>query len=561
MSGQMLLLNLLGGVALLIWATRMVRTGVLRAFGERLRGLIARATRNRVAACAAGVATAATLQSSTAAALLLTSFAERGLIALAPALAVLLGADIGSTLVVQAMSFDPRPVIPALLLAGTLAFMISENAIVKQLGRVAIGLGLMILALGLIVTASQPLRDNWLLIEVLAHLGGEPLLALAIAAILTWLVHSSVAAVLLFISLALAGVLDATLAFTLVLGANIGSGFIPLGVNLRAPSAVRRMLIGNLMFRTLGALAALPLVGHAAALLALVDPDVARQTANAHTLFNLLLAVAFLPLTGPAARLLQQVLPDPLPAPGTQPIGHLDEEALDRPNVALSAATREVMRLADTVEVMLREAILPFEQAHAARREAIKRLDAEVDRGQEEVKLYLTRLTRRPLTEEQSRQAFDLILFTTNLEHVGDIIDKTLLELAAKKHRLRVSFSEEGWSEIKRLHQLAVEQLRLAVAVFVTRDSEMARQLVEAKERVRMIEREATENHLRRLREGTLASIETSSMHLDILRDLKRVVAHLTAVAHPILESKGELRPSRLREAEIGSAGTEPRPA
>jgi phosphate:Na+ symporter len=561
MSGQMLLLNLLGGVALLIWATRMVRTGVLRAFGERLRGVIARMTRNRLAACAAGVAIAASLQSSTAAALLLTSFAERGLITLTPALAVLLGADIGSTLVVQAMSFDPRPLIPALLLAGTLAFMISENPIVKQLGRVAIGLGLMILALGLIITASEPLRDNWLLVEVLAHLGGEPLLALAIAAMLTWLVHSSVAAVLLFISLALAGVLDATLALTLVLGANVGSGFIPLGVNLRAAPAVRRMLAGNLMFRTLGALAALPFVGHAAALLALIDTDVARQAANAHTLFNLALAAVFLPLTGLAARLLNRVLPDPPSAPGALPIGHLDEAALDRPNVALSAATREVMRLADTVEVMLREAILPFEQVHAARREAIKRLDAEVDRAQEAIKLYLTKLTRRPLTEEQSRQAFDLILFTTNLEHVGDIIDKTLLELAAKKHRLRVSFSDEGWGEIKRLHQLAVEQFRLAVAVFVTRDPEMARQLVEAKERMRVMEREATQNHLRRLREGALASIETSSMHLDILRDLKRVVAHLTAVAHPILERKGELRPSRLRETTIESAGTEPRPA
>lgn len=561
MSGEMLLLNLFGGVALLIWATRMVRTGILRAFGERLRGLIARATRNRVAACGAGVAAAAALQSSTAAVLLLASFTERGLIGLAPALAVLLGADIGSTLVVQAMSFDPRPLVPALLLLGTLAFMVSENAIVKQLGRVGIGLGLIVLALGLIATASEPLRENWLLIEVLAHLGGEPLLALAIAALLTWLMHSSVAAMLLFISLALAGVLEPSLALALVLGANVGACLIPLGVNLRAAPSVRRMLIGNLVFRTVGALAALPFVGQASALLALIDADVARQAANAHTLFNLVLAAVFLPLTDPAARLLRRVLADPIPPPGVEPIGHLDEEALDRPSVALSAATREVMRLADAVEVMLREAILPFQQAHAARREAIKRLDSEVDRLQEAIKLYLTRLTRRPLTDEQSRAAFDLILFTTNLEHVGDIIDKTLLELAAKKHRLRVSFSEEGWSEIQRLHTLTVEQLRLAVAVFVTRDPEMARQLVLAKEQMRTIEREATESHLRRLREGTLASLETSSLHLDILRDLKRVVAHLTAVAHPILESKGELRPSRLRSSATATAETGAHPA
>jgi phosphate:Na+ symporter len=313
------------------------------------------------------------------------------------------------------------------------------------------------------------------------------------------------------------------------------------------------VLIGNLAFRLIGAMAALAVVDEAASLLARIG-DPARQLAIFHTGFNIVLALVFLPLTGRAADLLVRfVTQDKAPAADRRP-EHLDDALLDRPAMALSGATREVMRLADTVELMLSEAIHPFEDRDDARREELRKLDSAVDRLQEEIKLYLTKLTRAPLSPEDSRRAFDLILFITNLEHVGDIIDKNLLLLAAKKQRLNLSFSPEGWGELRALHGLAVEQMRLAVTVFVTRDPDLARQLVEAKDQVRIIEKEATENHLRRLRDGAVASIETSSVHLDMLRDLKRIISHLTTVAHPILEETGELRGSRLRGRVVPAA-------
>jgi phosphate:Na+ symporter len=548
MTGQSLFLTLLGGVALLLWATRLVRTGVERAFGERLRGLLAGASRNPVTACAAGMGAATALQSSSAAALLVAGFADRGLIALAPALAMMLGADIGSTLVVQALAFDLKALAPGLLVIGVGLFTWAKPAFWRNLGRAVIGLALMILALGMIVAASEPLRSDWLMTLILQRLEGQPLLGLAAAALITWAAHSSVAVVLLVMALAGAGAVGPVLALTLVLGANIGSGLIAVGMTLSAGAAARRVVIGNLAFRVLGALAlllALPLLAGSLGWLG----EGARLVANAHTAFNLALALIFLPLVGVSARLLERLVTEPKAAPGAQRLQHLDEDALATPAVALAGASREVLRTADTVEVMLREVILAFESEGAERVAAIRKLDDTVDRAQEQVKLYLTRLTRGPLSEEDSRRAFDLILFTTNLEHVGDIIDKNLLELAAKKQRLKANFSDEGWRELKDLHARAVEQARLAVTVFVTRDTEMARQLVTAKDKVRAVERAATESHLRRLREGAVASLETSSLHLDILRDLKRIVAHLTDVAYPILEARGELKQSRLAPA------------
>lgn len=549
MTGHTLLLNLFGGVALLVWATQMVRKGVLEVFGAKLRHAIGRATAGRIWACFSGLGVSTALQSSSATGLLVVAFAERGLIALAPALAIMLGADIGSTIVVQALSLRTALLVPILLVVGVAITMMAKASRWQQIGRIVVGLALMILSLSLIVGASQPLREQGIFTMVMGRLEGDPVLALAIGALFTWFAHSSVAVVLFVMSLAGAGVLSVPLALALVLGANVGSGLIPLGLALRSPAAAKQVLFGNLFFRLSGAIVGLVALNYGSDLIPWFGADAGRQIANAHTGFNLVLALIFLPILNPIARLLERLVQD-ASDPKEKRVNHLDETALDRPAVALANATREVMRLADTVELMLQEAIVTFREGDESRRIGISRLDNDVDRLQEAVKLYLARLTRQPLEEEDMRRCFDLILFTTNLEHVGDIIDRGLLALAAKKQRNGLSFSEAGWSEITALHQNVIEQMRLAVTVFVTRDLALARELVAEKDQIRLAERAATESHFQRLREGTIASIETSALHLDILRDLKRIAAHLTSVAYPILEANGALRTSRLVNGE-----------
>ena len=549
MSAHAVLLDLLGSVALLIWATRMVKTGILRAYEDRLRVVLRRAAGRPVTGLFAGIGVATALQSSTAASLLLVSFAERGLIALAPALAVMLGADIGSTLVVQALSVDLSAVIPVLMIAGVLLFMNGRKARTRQLGRVAIGLGLMILSLKLIVAASGPMRQSESLSLVLDAVASDPIITLLLAAGLTWLVHSSVAVVLLIMSLASSGVVEPDVALVLVLGANVGAGLIPLGLTAGAGAAAKRILYGNLAFRATGALAAIALLPLVTPWLVELGFDPARLVANGHTGFNLLLALVFLPLVGIAAKLLIQAVPEPetVDAPG-RPV-HLDPELLDRPRLAIGAASREVMRLADLVEVMLRDAILAFEAEPKLSAQQIAAQDNAVDDLQESIKLYLTALTRKPLEDEESRRCFDLIVFTTNLEHIGDIIDKSLMLLAEKKARERFAFSDDGWAEIVALHRMVLEQLRLAVTVFVTKDVTMARDLVARKDEIRGLEKEAFKSHLDRLRLGTAASIESSAVHLDVIRDLKQINGYVASVAYPILEEKGVLRGSRLRSA------------
>ena len=542
------IINLLGGIALLLWATRQVKTGVQRAFGHQLGVLLKQATQNRIMACLLGIGVATALQSSTATGLLLITFVSRGLIDLTPALAVMLGADLGSALVVQFLSFDLKAFFPLLILLGVCAFMISSNALIKQIGRIIIGLALMISSLAMITGASSEMRDSSSLTFIMSLLIDEPVITVFITAMLTWLLHSSVAMVLFISAITSSGMINFSFGLTLLMGANIGAGLIPLALGWTEPQMARRMLIGNLFFRCFGAFIALLALPFITAHLLPLEWSPLHIISLSHLAFNSFLIVLFIPLVHFISKLLKNLIPDDPnhESKSSDPL-HLDENLLDQPGLALGAASREVMRLAERVEIMLSESIYTFLDHDDQRQQSIKSLDDDVDSLQESIKLYLTRLTRHSLNETEARRAIDLILFTTNLEHVGDIIDKSLLALSAKKRRNAVQFSEAGWKELTQFHARVLKQMKLAMTVFMTQDLTMARELVAEKDNLRIAEKEATKLHLDRLREGSPASIETSALHLDILRDLKRINAHIVSIAHPILEASGEIRQSRLR--------------
>ena len=559
MSANLVLLNILGGVALLLWGTRMVRTGLVRAFGADLRRIIGASIRNRVLALLAGMGVTAVLQSGTATALMVASFAGRGLMATAPALAVMLGADIGSTLVAQAMSLDIHWASSLLLVVGVGVFLGMKETVWRDLGRVAIGLGLMLLALRLIGEASEPLRHSPVLHDLLTALSGAAFVTMLVAALLTWLLHSSLAAVLLIMSLAGAGAVPLEGAVVLVLGANLGGTLPAITATFGAGPEAQRVTLGNAAFKIIGCLAALAAIEPLGQYVALLGDDPARQVVNLHTALNLAIALAFLGLTGPAGRLLERLLParQDVDDPGRP--RHLDELSIDTPRVALAGAARETLRLGDIVENMLAQTLTVFRTDDRRLAAEIGRMDDQIDRLYEAIKLYVTAVSRAELDEAEVRRATQIITFAVNLEHIGDVIDKNLMDLAAKKIKTKQRFSDEGLKDIAEIHARVVRNLKLALGVFMSDDVEIARELIDEKVRVRDLEHAAAEKHLARLREGRVESIDSSALHLDILRDLKRIHSHICAVAYPVLDAAGELRPSRRMEP-AGEPTPAPRP-
>ena len=555
--GSMVLLDLVGGVALLLWGLHMVHSGIVRAFGSGLRRFLSIGLRNRFLAFLAGMVVTALLQSSTATGLMTASFVTGGTVDLVPALAIMLGANVGTSLIVQVLSFNVSAIAPVLFLVGVVAFKRGGQTRARDLGRVSIGIGLMVLSLHILLDTLAPAENAPDVRTLLSAATTEPLMCLLMAAALTWAAHSSVTVVLLVMSLAYSHFITPAAALALILGANLGSAINPLVEGSRSDNpASRRLPLGNLLNRVLGCALVLPFLQPIANALSAFQPNPSRMAADFHTIFNLALAAIFiLPLDGVAA-LLKRFLPEQVkPNDPSTPL-YLDEAALATPSVALACAARETLHIGDIVETMLRRTMSALMTNDRKLVAEICRMDDAVDRLDEAVKLYLTKLTRESLPERDGRRAMEIISFSINLEHVGDIIDKNLMEAASKKIKRNIIFSKAGAAELAAFHQAVCDNLKLAFSVFMSGDITGARQLISAKAALRATEFVAAENHLARLREGRPESFESSSLHLDILRDLKRIHSHICSVAYPVLERAGELQPSRLRDLDHESGPT-----
>jgi len=542
------LLNLLASVALLVWGTHIVRTGMLRVFGADLRRILSKSTSNRFSAFLAGLGVTGIVQSSSATALIASSFVSQNLIGLAAALAIMLGADVGTALLAQLFSLDLSWLSPLLIFFGVVFFLSRRESKIGQLGRVAIGLGLMLLALQMVMAATKPITEAQGMRVIFSTLSGDPMLDMLIGAAFAVVSFSSLAVVLLTATLAASQVVAVPVALCLVLGANLGSGLLALIVNARTAGGGRRVAFGNLLFKVAGCVVFATALPWLLELLARFEPDTRRQVLHFHVAFNVFIAAVFLGLNDVVARFVERWVPvskDPVFL--CQP-RFLDAAAISTPALALANAARETLRIGDTVEQMLNGVHEVITSNSAARVAEMIKLDDDVDRLYTAVKLYLTQITRESLDEKDSRRWAEIMSLTINLEHVGDLLERILQDLRDKKIAQRLSFSEAGMREITELHVLLVANLRLGMSVFLNGDLASAQQLLAEKERFRDLERAYHDSHLDRLSGQTVQSIETSSLHLDIISDMRRINSFFCSTAYPVLERAGKLRKSRLME-------------
>jgi phosphate:Na+ symporter len=548
MQSTIVIVNLFGAVALLLFGLSQVKDGVTRAFGSKLRAVLATGTRNGLRSFVSGFFATIALQSSTATALTIASFAERDMVKPRMAQLVLLGANVGTAVTAWIFATGIEWLSPMLILTGVVLKRGDSNAS-KGGGAALIGIGLMLLSLHLLGLATEPMRSSAALGAFIAMLDSAWPVALIISATLAFVSSSSLAMVVLILSLASAGILSTELIIVLILGANLGGAIPPVVATLNAPASAKRITLANLIVRGIGCLIMLPLASYGADLLKLMPFSEGMLPVDAHLMFNIGLALVAWPFSRPLAALMQYLIKDDEKADDGPRF--LDEDALDTPVVALSNAAREVLSIGDTIERMLIRAENAFKKNSRDPLAEIPLLESRVDRLQQEVKLYLSKLGRRGLNEEDGRRSTMIIDYAINLEHIGDIVEKGIAEQIRKKIAFGYRFSEEGYNELQTLFDMTIENLRAAQSILMTSDCALAKRLMEIKVDIRRLEKQSSDRHLGRLRDGLTESMQTSSLHLDMLRDLKRINAHIVSVAHPILRESGLLDESRLRSAEV----------
>ncbi len=543
------LISLAGATMLLLFAVRMVRTGIERSFGASFRRVLTQ-QQGPLRAALSGLVLAVVLQSSAAVALLAAGFAGTGALGFATGLAIVLGGDLGSALIIQLLSFRLDWLVPLLLSVGGWMFINAGQRRVRQYGRILMGIAFILIALQFLREAMEPIRDSSFLPAIAGYLAEDFVTAFLVGATLAFVMHSSVATVLMCVTLVAIGALPPEAGISLVLGANLGSALIPLWLTRHMTAQARRIPWANFLLRGSWALVVLLLVN----LLALHDVlramGPAQALINAHVAFNLSLLLA-LPFVGRIGALCDRFLPAASATPpetGAQARSALDHAVLDRPAQALASLRREVLRMAGQVECMAAPVMDLYASGDLERIDALRMMDTEVNATLGGIRNYVAALADAPLNKEQRRSARELAEYAISLESAGDIIAKRLLPLARTKARKGLRFSDDGWRELRDLHENVMANIRLASNVLLSDDLESARLLIAGKSEVARQERKSRKRHLKRLGRGGAVSFETSDLHLETLRALRDLNAHFAEVAYPILYRNGQLLETRLIE-------------
>ncbi|KKB07544.1 Na/Pi cotransporter family protein [Devosia chinhatensis] len=546
MSIYLVLINIAGAVTLLLWATRMVRTGMERSQKAVLHRLLSQGKRGQLKSAFLGGVVAILLQSSTAVALIAAGFAASGKLTLSAGLATMLGADLGSAIVVQVLSVNPAWLMPVLMILGGILFFRGRTRDIRQAGRIVIGIALILMSLRLIGEATIPLREAEVLPEIVAYLAGDPFTAFLLAAAFTWVIHSSVAFILLVATFAAQGMVPFELGASLVLGANMGSSIIAFMLTRSGSAAARRITLGNFVFRAVLAMTGLGLLWLSHIPGTWLGPDAARQIINFHFAFNLVLLLVALPLTEPMARLTARLVRSaPQPDQGLVSPMRLDDKLIERPVLALASAKRELLRMAEIVERMIEPVMDLYENADPEKIRQIKLLERAVNAAQSDIKLYLSRIRYPDPDSPEALRGQELAQLAINLEYVGDAVVKTLVKLAESRAEQKVKFSPAGWRELNDLHHRVIDNLHLALNVLMSEDRAAAKMLLEEKASLGMAGRASAAEHLARLREGAQQSIATSDLHLETIRALKTINSLLASVAYPVLRQTEAAQPQQ----------------
>jgi len=529
------LLNLLSAVALLVWGTHIVRTGIMRVYGADLRRVLSRSVAKKPMAFLAGIGVTALVQSSNATTMLVTSFVAQELVGLTPALVIILGADVGTALMARILTFDLSWLSPLFIFFGVVFFLGRKQTRAGQLGRASIGLGLILLALQLIVAAATPITQAAGVKVLFSSLTGDVMLDSLIGALFAIISYSSLAAVLLTATLTATGVISFKVALCLVIGANLGSGLLAMLNNSASNAAGKRVALGSLLFKFIGSLLVLPFIDPLAALLEKLPVNDEELVIFFHVFYNLIRCIIMVPFAEPMAGLCKRLIGDDTETDLRLKPRHLDPGSLDTPALALANAARETLRMGDVLEQML----TTFSKVvHGELREdrEIRKLDDDVDVLYTAIKLYLAQMPKEDLPEEDSRRWAETIEMALNLEMAGDILERMSGDVADKSLAARRAFSQEGMKELDAQLELLTNNLRLSLSVFLSRDITSARRLRRSKHRFRITNRRYSHSHVDRLHQHNVQSIETSSLHLGLLGDMKRLNSLFCAVAYSVLE-------------------------
>lgn len=543
------LVQLFGATMLLMFAVRMVRTGIERAFGASFERQVTK-HKHPLGLASAGTVLAIILQSSAAVTLLVAGFAGSGTLGFVPAMAAVLGGDLGSALLIQILSLKLDWLPPALLAVGGVLFLKTDQKLLRQVGRILIGVALILIALRFLRETIDPIQDSAFLPAIAGYLERDFLTAFIVGAALAFVMHSSVAAILMVVAIVGLGALPFTVGVSILLGANTGSALIPIWLSRGMAPMAQRIPLANLMIRGTAAVLVLLVLNMTPVTIFPTEIDAGQSLIFMHIGFNGMLLL-FLPFLFLLSKPVAFFLPETETPSEPVPIQHqtvLSKSELVSPSLALASLRREVLRMASVLDDMLRPVMGLYEQFDRSQMSRIQKQDHVINDALDMVRKYASNMAHDDMTKAELKEMRELTDYAIALEAAGDIIVKRLLPLAEEKHQKRIRLSKAGHGELVAIADQVRSNLSTATNVLISSDVMSARLLLEEKAEMARMERASRKKHLRRLSANDADSFSSSDIHLETAYTLKEFNSWIISVAHPILAREGQLLTTRLVE-------------
>ncbi|MDG5815596.1 Na/Pi cotransporter family protein [Chitinispirillales bacterium ANBcel5] len=535
------LFSLLCGLALFLYGMQQGEKNLRHLGGTDVKKVINLITRHRLSAYVAGFTTTIITQSSSATTVMLVGLASAKLMSFGQSLGMILGSDLGTTLTVQLFAFNFHQFSPILIAVGFFSSVSIKSEKVADYGNLVLAFGFIFFGMSLMAQAVTPLRSLPFFEYLLRESFLNPWWGLLTGTLFTAIIQSSAATLAILITLVasfegsgwMPGSADI---LPLVLGANLGTCATALISTFSAEPEGVRVAWAHFFFKFIGAAAIFPLYWVLKAADISIGGSPAFQVAAMHTFFNIFISVLFLPFLRPFEKFILSLIKNDSALNPKYQLKHIHQKVLTLPSLALSLSENEISRMGKRVTDMCHNCRNLVKGYNTKLFNAISEQDNEVDFLHENIVTFLTRISHKELSTNEATKAYQLIMITTDLEHIGDIISKRIIELAAKIKSSPIPLSDEGKEEISKFFDETTTLLVNVFTAFAENDKNLACHIFNQKHKIRSQFNKYVEHHMKRLYQRKPESLQTTSIHVDLLEEIQRINHFSFRIAAHILE-------------------------
>jgi phosphate:Na+ symporter len=539
--------SLVGGLAVFLYGMLQMNKNLTAIAGNRLSKVMLNLTKGKVRGYLTGLGVTIINQSSSATTVLEAALVGAGLMTFGQSLAVTLGAELGSTFLGQLVAFPSITKLSTIIIAaGFFSSLLTKTKRRRSVAKTVFGFGLLFLGIDMMSKSLEPLRSFQPFLDLMARID-NPLLGILIGLVFTMIVQSSGATSGLTIAMAVSGTITLAQAVPINMGAAIGTCITAVIGSLALNREAKRAAYIHILFQTIGViivyiLLLIPFRGDQLWLYltkvftsrVLGTESLARQIAMAHTFMSVVNHLFIIPMLPLIVRFFNKIYP---PMEVEEPFGvkYINDTLIDSPDLALEAAKKEILRGVAMAKEMFDDSVSMFQTRDIQKLKEIGNKEEKVDILRNEIIPFLTKVAARELTEEESVTEVTYLYLTNEFESIGDVIDKNILALAQKMIDSNHQFSTDGSEDIRRLHEEISRNFASIVEVVKGANLDLAHEITRTGATVRKLETELRERHFRRLQDGLKETVKTSSVHLDLLDNLKRVNDHIVYMAYTVL--------------------------